>query len=83
MFFVTRAFALYNASPRTLLMPQGTWPITLYLQDAVGNRGSPTSSDLQQQDQPWQFTQAGPGDDTAPMAVPTDLARRALPAAFL
>lgn len=47
-------------------MPQGTWPIRLSLQDAVGNRDSLTSSDLQELDQPWQFTQAGPGDDTAP-----------------
>jgi Ca2+-binding RTX toxin-like protein len=47
-------------------MPQGTWPIALTVRDAVGNHNSLTSSDLRELDQPWQFTQAGPGDDTAP-----------------
>jgi hypothetical protein len=56
----------------------GTWPLSVITRDRVGNWGWGSSSQLQSLDLPWQFSQTGPGDDTAPTASTISLSSTSL-----
>jgi hypothetical protein len=58
--------------------PTGTWPLAVYTRDVVGNWGWTPTSQLQALDAPWQFSQTGPGDDTAPTPSSLTLASTSL-----
>jgi hypothetical protein len=58
--------------------PTDTWPLAVYARDVVGNWGWTTTTQLQALDVPWQFSQTGPGDDTAPTASTVTLASTSL-----